>query len=79
LIQTVVYRLSRVGTAPKDLQNRRPVRPVRRGGEPQHELRPKVAERLLVRLGGRVMRFVDHEVQESRRREIVQVLRDTLN
>ena len=62
-----------VGGILEDLQDIYVVRPLRRGGEPQRELRLEIGQNLLICICGGVVRLVDDQIVKSVLPELIQI------
>ena len=68
-----------MGNILEQLQHIFTIAAFRSGGQTQNELRVEVGENLLVGVGCRMVTFVHDQVVEIRRRELFQILGDTLH
>ena len=68
-----------MGNVLEQLQHIFAIAAFRSGGQTQNELRVEVGENLLVGVGCRMVTFVHDQVVKIRRRELFQILGDTLH
>lgn len=68
-----------MGNILEQLQHIFAIAAFRSGGQAQNELRVEVGENLLVGVGCRMVTFVHNQVVKIRRRELFQILGDTLH